>query len=139
MRGKKEAIAHIARQSEHGPRFPVGMCKQQTRLAYDVPSDGSQDATEAFGRTHYRINGVWVPGAFAWWTGGSHGHGHVAVLAFHYGLVWSVDVKRPGYWDRVPFEQIHRWAPSLVFRGLSLDIDGKVPVRVPSSMRRWAA
>lgn len=137
MRTKREAIAAIARQSANGPRFEVGLCKRKTREAYGIPSDGSQDATEAWSRTRYRFAGVWIPGAFAWWKGGSHGHGHVAVLAFAYGELWTVDAKRSGYWDRVPFDRIEHWAPALTFAGLSLDIDGKVPVRIPSQLRRW--
>lgn len=138
MRTKREAIAFVRHQSEHGPRFDAGLCKRQTRIAYGIPSDGSDDAAEAWTRTHYRLgSGVWVPGAFAWWTGGSHGHGHVAFCAFKFGHVWSVDAHRSGYWDRVPFARIEAWAPSLTFRGFTLDIDGKVPVRIPTTIRRF--
>lgn len=126
VRTNEEAIDAVARQSATGKPFKVGMCKQRTRMAYGVPSDGSNDATEAFGRTKHRltVTGAKAPrGALLWWTGGSEGHGHVAI-ADGKGGVWSVDIKRDGFWDHVPFGQIAKSFPSLRFAGVSADIDG---------------
>ncbi len=129
----EKAIDHVAAQSQNGPPFRVGMCKQQTRLAYAVPSDGSGSATEAWRRTDHRLSvaGDQAPrGALLWWTGGGLGYGHVAI-ADGKGGVWSVDVKRDGYWDHVPFAQIATWAPSLNWAGVSRDIDSVTVVPVP--------
>lgn len=121
----EQAIDNVAAQSAHGPRFGTGLCKRKTREAYGVPSDGSVDATQAWSRTKYRLNvsGDKAPrGTLLWWTGGSEGHGHVAISDGK-GGAWSVDVKRPGYWDHVPFADIARWAPKLHWAGVSQDID----------------
>ncbi len=126
VRTNEEAIDAVARQSATGKPFRVGMCKQRTRMAYGVPSDGTNDATEAFGRTKHRlaVTGAKAPrGAILWWTGGSKGHGHVAI-ADGKGGVWSVDIKRDGFWDHVPFGQIAKSFPNVKFAGVSQDIDG---------------
>lgn len=133
-----QAIAHCFNQSTNGPQFEAGLCKQRTRIAYGVPSDGADDATEAWRRTDHRIavTGTKAPrGALVWWTGGSEGHGHVAI-ADGKGGVWSVDVKRAGYWDHVPFGQIAAWAPALRFAGVSADIDGVQVIPVPAPAPR---
>lgn len=136
-RTPNEAIALARNQSDHGPRFRVGLCKRKTRELYGVASDGSEDATEAWKRTDHRYG---VPpadaprGALIWWTGGSDGHGHVAVATGD-GSCWSVDIKRTGYWDRVPIRYIaERWS-ALHLAGSSADIDG---VRVVPPLTRIA-
>lgn len=135
-RSPEQAIDSVAFQSANADDpFDAGMCKQRTRMAYLVESDGSNDATEAWGRTKHRIpvSGKDAPrGALLWWTGGSAGHGHVAI-ADGKGGVWSVDVKRTGYWDHVPFAEIQDWASSLRWAGVSRDIDGKLVVPIPSA------
>lgn len=131
------AVAAARQQSEHGPPFAPNLCKRQTRLAFSVPSDGSTNAATAWTRTDHRLpdSAPWTPGALVWWTGGTGGHGHVAFCAYRTGYVWSVDIKRPGYWDRVPLEQITRTWPRLKFAGRSRDIDGVIvaPVRLPAT------
>lgn len=128
------AVASVFDQSKNGPAFPVGLCKRKTREAYLIPSDGSATAAEAWERTDHRFDArrVWVPGAFAWWTGGAKGYGHVGFLAFEPGDVWSVDIKRPGFWDRVPLERITRDWPNLREAGFSLDIDGVKVTDLPA-------
>lgn len=122
-----QAIADIKAQSAHGLPFKSGMCKQRTRLAYGVPSDGSVDAAQAWARTKHKHPASTVAdaprGALIWWTGGSQGHGHVGIKAAN-AAVWSVDIKRPGHWDKVPIEQISRSWPNLRLVGWSEDIDG---------------
>lgn len=133
-RSPLEAIASVRAQSANGPRFATGMCKKKTREAYAVPSDGSKSASEAWARTDHRFDATktWKPGAFAWWTGGSDGHGHVAILADK-GHVWSVDILRPGYWDKVSLERISRSWPKLRLAGFSLDIDGVKVTNLPAA------
>lgn len=126
-----EAIAHCAAQV--GTPFKVGLCKQRTRIAYAVPSDGSGSATEAWHRTDHRLSvpGSLAPrGALLWWTGGANGYGHVAI-ADGKGGAWSVDIIRSGYWGHVPFAEIGRTWPNLAFAGVSRDIDGVVVVPAP--------
>lgn len=132
-----QAIKVVSGMSASGTRFGAGLCKRKTREAYAVPSDGSNDATEAWGRVDHRLNvpGDKAPrGALLWWTGGSEGHGHVAI-ADGKGGVWSVDVKRTGCWDHVPFAGIASWAPRLKWAGVSRDIDGVTVVPLPVAER----
>lgn len=116
----------------------AGMCKAETRGAYLIESDGSDDATEAWGRTRYRVHGAWIPGAFMWWTGGSAGHGHVAVMAYRRGRLLTVDYPRTRRWNRTTVAELEAAWPGIRFAGVSLDIDGKLPRRhLPRIVRRW--
>lgn len=130
-----QAIASVAYQHDHGPRFEgpnlgAGQCKKRTRLAYGVPSDGSNDAAEAWTLTDHRIQATPATaprGSLAWWTGGSEGHGHVTIMDGH-GGTHTVDQDRPGFWNHCAFSAIANWAPRLKFAGFSLDIDGVLVV-----------
>lgn len=127
------ALARCYQQSKAGPVFRPNMCKQETREAYSVDSDGSKSATVAWYRTDHRlkVTGDHAPrGALLWWTGGSDGNGHVAI-ADGQGNAWSVDINRAGYWDRVPFRRISEKWYRLTFAGVSLDIDGVQVVPTP--------
>lgn len=118
-----QAIARAHNQSVNGPAYPLGMCLRATRRLYDVPAVYS-DAAAAWSHTRHRIPiGAGAPaGALVWWTGGSHGHGHVALVTGD-GYCWSVDIRRPGYFDRVPISAITReWG--LRFVGYSRDVNG---------------
>lgn len=129
-----EAIASCAHQAVYGPQFGVGLCKQRCRLAYEVASDGSLDATQAWGRTKHRlpVAGNLAPrGALLWWTGGSAGHGHVAI-ADGGGGVWSTDILKTGYWGHVGFATIGKKWTTLRFAGVSLDIEGVQVVPTPA-------
>src|ERR1044072_3188326 len=96
------------------------MCLKATRTLYRV-SALYADAATAWAHTKHRIDHD-RRGALVWWTGGSHGHGHVALSAGD-GYCWSVDIRRPGRFDRVPISTITRvWG--LPFAGYSLDVNG---------------
>lgn len=138
MRTPREALAYITGQMKTGATFALGMCKRESREAYLIPSDGSDDATEAWGRTRYRVHGAWIPGAFLWWTGGSKGHGHVAVCGWRVGNIRTVDYPRAGRWNKTTVSALeHAW-PAIDYAGMSLDIDGKLPRRhLPRIVRRW--
>lgn len=135
------AVAAARFQSEHGPIIigpdgsHVGWCKWAVRRLYDVPSDGSASAAEAYFRTKLRHAGgeFSIPiGVPVWWTGGRNGHGHVAISAGR-GKVWSTDIKRGGYFDLVPIDEITTsWG--LRFEGWSEDMDG-VRVWEPAQTR----
>lgn len=134
VRTAEEAIAYCRAQSARpAPTAPAGFCKRETREAYGVASDGTDDASSAWRATDKRIatTGSEAPrGALVWWTGGSNGHGHVAI-ADGSGGVWSVDIRRAGYWDHVPFARIGSSWPALRFAGVSADIDGVQVIAVP--------
>lgn len=122
----RSALAYVTNVAANAAPFPVGLCKQRTRLAFAVPSDGSEDATEAWSRTKHRVAVTaqnWRP-AILWWTGGSNGHGHVAFTDPEPGIIWTVDYPKPGYWNRVPKTDLERSWPKLRYAGASLDIDG---------------
>lgn len=130
-----DALAYVRRGR---PAFEVGMCKRQTRQAFGVPSDGSDDAAEAWGRTLVRVAGnQWIPGMLLWWLGGAGGHGHVAFADHEVGWIWTVDYPVAGHWNRVPMDQLERAWPNLRYAGASLDIDGVqvVPRPVPKMPR----
>lgn len=130
----QQALARAHNQSINGPRFPVGMCKRKTRELYSVPSDGTSSAAEAWSRTRHRIGvspDIAPAGALIWWTGGSDGNGHVAIKATAAGYCWSVDFKRPGYFDRVAISEISRKWSTLDLVGVSADIDGVQVIPVP--------
>lgn len=130
MRTPEQAIQWTER------RGPIpggrGWCKRETRSAFDVASDGSEDAAQAFRRTKHRHSPATVPprGAVCWWTGGRNGHGHVAI-SLGGGRIRSTDLPTSGAWGSVNLS-----TPSTVwglhYEGWSEDIDG-ARVFVPPS------
>jgi hypothetical protein len=139
MRTPREALAYITRQINAGALLDkVGMCKRECREAYLIDSDGSDDATEAWDRTRYRIKGAWVPGMFLWWTGGGAGHGHVAIAGWRIGHIRTVDYPRTRRWNRTTVAKLEAAWPTIRYAGTSLDIDGELPRRhLPKIVRRW--
>lgn len=127
IRTVDEALAYIRQQAKEGDAFEVGYCKRETREAYLIPSDGSDDAAEAWERAdhkHPQALTAGIPrGAFVWWLGGADDHGHVGVSAGN-GLCWSVDIFRDGMWDLVAIDRVAQMWPNLRFVGWSEDIDG---------------
>ena len=121
----EQAIAAAVTQSKYGPAFGIGLCLQRVRMCYGVgPRD--PDASTAWALAKYRhtqTNPVSIPrGVPVFWTGGSSGHGHIAIATGD-GTCWSTDIRRTGYFDRVPIAEIHdRWGLTLV--GWTEDING---------------
>lgn len=129
----QQALAYVADPELNGEPFPVGLCKQRTRIAFDVDSDGSVDAAEAWSRTKHRIPltlADWRP-AILWWTGGSEGHGHVAFTDPTPGLIWTVDFPGTGRWNRCSKVRLEAAWPALTYVGASLDIDGVQVIAYP--------
>ena len=137
-RSVKEAIAYIRARIKSGTTFRSGLCKRESRMAYNVPSDGSGDATTAWGRTRHRFHGAWIWGAFIWWTGGSEGHGHVAIMRWRKGHIWTVDYPHVGRWNATTVAELEAAWPKITFAGTSLDIDGVTVRRMPKVIRRWS-
>lgn len=119
----------------------AGWCKRETRSAYGVPSDGSNDATEAWSRTTRRHSTATVPprGSVVWWTGGRNGHGHVAI-SLGDGRIRTTDLPSSGRWGTARLSDPERlWG--LRYMGWSEDIDGVrvfVPPKPPAKPSRIA-
>jgi hypothetical protein len=119
------AIAEARREHDDGVTFPLGMCLQRVRLCYDVAALYT-DAATAWLRARHRHPQV-DPAAFprgvpVFWTGGSAGHGHIAIATGD-GECWSTDILRGGHWDKVPIDLIRqRWGLALV--GWTEDLNG---------------
>lgn len=121
------AIKAARRQSKNGPRFDPGMCLRETRLAMGIGA-GAPDAIGAWRRAkrrHPEKDPANFPrGVPVFWSGGSEGHGHVAIATGHNGMCWTVDKLRPGFWDRVPIDSITReWRLNLL--GWTEDLNGR--------------
>jgi hypothetical protein len=69
-----------ARNAENDRTNDPGMCLQQCRLWAGIPARYS-DASTAWFNTNHRFPGDRNPprGSMVYWTGGSSGHGHIAV------------------------------------------------------------
>lgn len=132
-----QLFKYLWNAKRHGPKTKEGLCKESCHIAWDIDSNGDTTAAIGWTSTKHRFRGIWVPGASVWWTGGSHGDGHEAILARRYGYVWSKDIRRDGWWDRVPIAEIHREWPELIFAGLSLDTEGVVVTKFPKRPRAF--
>lgn len=110
------------------PTSPPGMCLRETRECFGV-GPRYDDAAEAWAEAKFKHR-LKMPDRFpravpVFWTGGSHGHGHVALTTGFDGMCWSMDIRRPGWFDCVPIEEIHdKWGLTLV--GWSEDLNGVV-------------
>lgn len=127
MRTTEQALAWTRR----GQTFAKGWCKRMCRTAYDVPSDGSNDAAEAWSRTKHRGDPRTAPprGALVWYVGGSAGDGHVAISEGN-GMIRSTDAPVTGRWGTVPRSwPVEHWGMRYV--GWSRDIDGATVLDKP--------
>jgi hypothetical protein len=138
MRTPREVLRYLRYQERYGRAFDSGMCLKETHDAYLVPSDGTPDATTGWERTRRKFFHRWVPGAFMWWTGGSHGHGHVAICAWKKGFIRTVDYPHMGHWNTVTVAELEKAWPNIKYAGMSLDIDGVKVRRMPRLFRRWS-
>lgn len=140
-----KAIAAARHQSQHGPAFRVGMCKQDVRECYGIASDGTPDAVGEWtncptarrhpvkpGQEHTIPRGV--PVIFG---GGSEGHGHIVIATGYEGRCWSPDGPggHPGYFQHVEIGAIPVEWPSLHLLGWVEELDG-VRVYTPPAPRK---
>jgi len=100
--------------------YPSGMCLRFVRSLYNVPAKYA-DAATAWAHTKYRHSSTPPKGVPVWWTGGSSGHGHVAISDGN-GYVISTDYPRRGRVGRVLISTLTR-AWNLRYRGWSEDIN----------------
>lgn len=110
--------------------YESGECLKAVRIAFGLDANGLEpDAYNAFlregGRAGANTHTV-IPAPAnvpVFWSGGSHGHGHVAISDGK-GNVLSTDVKRVGLFDLVPESWIHQhWG--LTRMGWTETLEGK--------------
>jgi hypothetical protein len=125
------AIIAARTQSQNGPQFGEGECLMRVHDCYGI---GALFPSAAAGWTgarmkHPTADPAVIPRGYpVWWTGGSHGFGHVAIAAGN-GMCWSSDIRRIGFFDLVPIDEIHaKWGLTLV--GWTEDLNGQTVVAV---------
>lgn len=137
----RQAIKYMQWATKYLAPFPANECLMRVREAYGIGL-AYPDAKQAYAHTKHKFTGIWVPGAFAWWS--TDTHWHVAICAFRKGYVWSTDQRIDkvtgklvsGHYDRVPIGQIHeKWGANFV--GFSLDVNNETPVRLPAFIRSF--
>jgi len=123
---------YAQRQHEKPSRDWTGWCLVFVRLCFGAPAK-ARDAATAYAaaeRKHPVTSGAQVPrGVPVFWTGGSHGHGHVA-LSRGGGSVWTTDFVRKGKVDVARIDDITRvWGLRLA--GWTEDINGVTVWKAP--------
>lgn len=124
---KGNPIKAARRQAEaRQPTTEPGMCLRETRECYGI-GPMWPDAITAWQRARRKHPSPALSeipkGVPVFWSGGSEGHGHVAIAAEKDGYCWSVDILRSGYWDRVLISKITTdWG--LTFLGWTEDLNG---------------
>ena len=125
-------------QHEHPTRNWRGYCLIFVRSAFGVGPKFSTAAKAWFGAQHKHAasEGRGIPrGVPVFWTGGSHGYGHVA-LSRGDGTCWTTDFVRSGKVDVAHIDQITSgW--NLRLAGWSEDING-VRVYTPPAPAKTA-
>lgn len=121
----QNALARARAQSQHGPTREAGMCLSMVVNAYQV-HHGIPDAITSWNMAvhkHRNHSGMGIPRGWpVYWSGGSAGHGHVAISAGS-GWCWSTDIERPGRFDLVRLDRIHsQWGLTLL--GWTNDLNG---------------
>lgn len=116
-------MARTAEQTAHAAETAafnqVGMCLQQCRTWAGIGAK-YPDATTAARHAH-RHAGTGPRGSFAYWTGGSHGHGHIAINLGG-GKIRSTDAGGAGHVATVPLGWIHdHWG--LTYAGWAWDVN----------------
>lgn len=113
----RAAILRARAQSHDGPTQPHGLCLKMVVDAYQV-RHGIPDAISSWNMApdkHRTERPSQPPRGFPiYWSGGSEGHGHVAIAAGD-GWCWSTDIKRSGRFDLVRVDRIRtQWGLNLL-------------------------
>jgi hypothetical protein len=114
----QQAMANAARFARYRTHFRQGWCDHVVAVENGLSYSGYASATAHFRATpqHYRHGTASTPpgGALVFWTGGSHGHGHIA-LSMGGGICASTDIVATGYVNFVRIALItQRWGLSYV-------------------------
>lgn len=121
-RSPVQALSYALRESREPSRNWLNLCLVFTRTCFDV-GPKYEDAAEAWSHTDHRHgeHSTPPPGVPVWWTGGSHGHGHVAISSGQ-GFCYTTDYVRAGKVDRAKISDITSgWG--LDYKGWSEDIN----------------
>jgi hypothetical protein len=121
VRSPAQALAYAHSQSQRGTYWGIGYCLKFVHSCFNAGARYGT-ASIAYSHTRYRHTSTPPAGVPVWWTGGSHGYGHVAMSAGG-GYVYSTDVYRAGRVDRARISHITS-AWGLHYRGWSEDING---------------
>lgn len=118
-RSPAQAAQWALQQVSKGSGGWKGLCERFARTAYNYPAkykDASAHWYDALknGRAHRGKNAP--TGAFVLWTGGSDGHGHVAI-SLGGGKVVSTDIKRKGRADVTTIDHINQAWGNLNYQG----------------------
>lgn len=120
-----QALAACLTESSRPSRDWTDSCLMFVRTMYGVAAKWPDAATawRSAVHKHPTTDPHAIPrGVPVWWTGGSHGYGHVAVAVGN-GQMWTTDLIRPGKVDLAPISQVHtKWGLQLV--GWTEDING---------------
>lgn len=116
------SAARTARNAVNDRYNPPGYCLQQVRLWAGIGPD-YLTATKAWYNTNDRHPGGRRPprGSFVYWTGGSHGYGHIA-LSLGKGMIRSTDSGGSGRVATVPLRWVEQhWG--LRYAGWAWDVN----------------
>lgn len=107
------SVEAVLRKCAATPAWEQGMCGQFCAAMFGYGASGYRDAWTQWKQTPAALTFPGrtdaPPGALYFWSGGSAGHGHVAV-AVGDGTCWSIDIGGPGTVSRVPASTIsQRW------------------------------
>lgn len=113
------------RSESRTPTSEAGMCLREVRECFGV-GPGASDAIGAWNAAehkHHETDPHKIPrGVPVFWAGGSAGHGHIAIST-GFAKCWSTDIRRSGFFDRVPITEIHeKWGLTLL--GWTEDLNG---------------
>lgn len=125
MRNPQQAVDAMKELHDSGADVGLGQCLHTCRTAWGL-SGGEPDAATQWAHTDkaHRHSGPAPLGAPVFWTGGTHGYGHVA-LSDGRGNVWSTDLPIPERVGLVPVGEVARAWPGHVLVGWASSLEGQ--------------
>lgn len=105
-RSAANAAAAMKELHDKNANVGVGACLHTCRTAWGLPG-GSPDAATQWHSIppEHRRNGPAPLGAPVFWTGGSHGYGHIAI-SDGLGSVWSTDLPTSSRVGHIPVDVV---------------------------------
>jgi len=126
-----QAVAAMKALHDKGTDVGVGTCLHTCRLAWGLPG-GITDAASQWRAipAAYQKHGPAPLGAPVFWTGGTHGYGHIAISDGN-GSVWTTDIPTSSRVGHVRVETVVKTWPNHVLVGWSDILEGYLlPVHV---------
>lgn len=135
MRTFLEGVAAIRGMDRLNTDIDPGRCKQRTREAFGVPSNGTQTAADSWAAApdqHHNGDPTKAPAySFGWMTGGGSGAGHVVVNLGAGRILTPGGPRDDDTWCETTAAELLRGWPNLTWVGWTYTIDGAAPVRPP--------